>query len=757
MRKNSIGRRRNLAVLIFILPFATVFAAAPAAVIDIKSAEDIKTVHVERTSVPPRIDGVLDEPLWAEAAKVDRFYQLKPTVGALPTERTEIRITYDDDAIYIAAKMWDEASPNGIAATNMKHNSGLRDDDRISVVFDPFNTHRVGYRFETNANGVRNDVLVNGTLYNFDWMTIWDVAAKAYDGYWCAEFAIPFKSLPLSADNGTWGLNFGRAIRRKGEESAWVSHNRNWGVTVPGTMTGLSGMRQGAGLDIVPGLTLTSGSDRLAGERTSKASPSLDAYYRVTPSLNASITFNTDFSATEVDDRQVNLSRFGLFFPEKRDFFLNDSELFDFGQITSGNGSSTNNTAISRAGVENGRPFFSRRLGLSSSGTPVDIQYGAKLSGRVGRWNIGTLAIQQDNFTPTGGATINSPLALVARVSANVLSESTFGGIYTSGNNSSNDSNSLVGLDFNFRNSHLHGNKTLEASLWAQKSHTSGLSGRDGAAGVGISYPNESGWRGAVNIRELQQNFNPALGYVNVRGVRQSAGDIGYTGYLDRGWVHSWYSGVDYYQLNDIVRDTSLSRLVKLRLVELSNAIDDSVSLVYSRDAENVLKPFTLYTDARYPVAVPAGRYRFSETALEITAGRSRSMTGSLKLSDGSFYDGWHHGITAQYNWKQSRYFILGVSGIFDRIELSTGRFTNRLLRVTTDVAFTPNAGVTSSVQYDNNSELIGIQSRLYWVPRAGQRFSLVLNHAMQDPDRDRRFDPTTTELSARASYTFRY
>jgi hypothetical protein len=600
-------------------------------------------------------------------------------------------------------------------------------------------------------------VLVNGKLNNLDWVAIWDVAARAYQGYWCAEFAIPFKSLPLDASTDTWGLNLSRATRRMGEETAWVSHNRDWGITAPGTLTGMTGMRQGAGLDVVPGITASTRNDRVGNVTKRKLSPSLDAYYRVTPSLNSALTFNTDFSATEVDDRQVNLSRFGLFFPEKRDFFLNDSELFDFGQITSGNGSASNNTAISRASIENGRPFFSRRLGLSSTGTPVDIQYGAKLSGRVGRWNIGTLAIQQDDFTPSTGAPIHSPLALIARVSANVLAESTIGGIYTSGNNSSNDNNSLLGVDFNYRNSHLFGNKTLEASAWAQKSQTSGMAGRDSAFGFGVSYPNESGWRGGINVRELQPNFNPALGYVNLRGVRQYAGDVGLTRYLQAGWIHSWYSGIDYYQLDDIANRAPLSRVLKLRLMDLSNAVEDSVSLVYSQNDENVLKPFTLYNDNRFPVSVPQGRYRFGDMTLELTSGRSRPRTGSLRLNAGSFYDGTHQAVAADFKWKKSRWFILGLSGSMDRIDISTGHFVNRLVRVSTDVAFSAKAGVTTSVQYDNNSELIGVQSRIYWVPTARQRVSLVFNHAMQDPDRDRRFQSTISELSARAAYTLRF
>jgi hypothetical protein len=197
---------------------------------------------------------------------------------------------------------------------------------------------------------------------------------------------IPFKSLPFSSSIDTWGINFGRAIRRRGEEIVWVSRNRSYNPSIVGQVTGFEGMDQGRGLDIVPSTTVGRRRQFDPGIENTDIEPSLDLFYRITPSLNGSLTINTDFSATEVDDRQVNLTRFSLFFPEKRDFFLNDADLFEFGRI-----GTNGNRAASGASRQSARPFFSRRLGLGAGGQAVDIDYGGKLSGRVGRWSIGAL------------------------------------------------------------------------------------------------------------------------------------------------------------------------------------------------------------------------------------------------------------------------------------------------------------------------------------------------------------------------------
>src|SRR5690606_15809113 len=254
------------------------------------------------------------------------------------------------------------------------------------------------------------------------------------------------------------------------ESLAWVSRNRQVNPSVAGTMSGLRGLRQGLGLDVVPSMTLR--EDRIYGSaafREQNFEPSLDVFYRLTPQLNAALTLNTDFSATEVDNRQVNLTRFNLFFPERRDFFLQDADVFQFGNI-GGYG----NQAMSRGWQANGRPYFSRKIGISATGSPVDIEAGARISGRIGNWNVGSLAIRQDEFYD-----IDYQNLFIGRASANVLAESNIGFILTDGDPTSNVGNTVVGLDFRYLNTRLASGHNVESDAWYQQSETPGLDGDD--------------------------------------------------------------------------------------------------------------------------------------------------------------------------------------------------------------------------------------------------------------------------------------
>ena len=309
--------------------------------------QSLPSVRIVRTATPPVIDGRLDDEVWQTAAVISDFHQTRPVDHGPPSQRTEIYLLYDSDALYIGGRFY-ETDPKAISASILKHGTGLRDDDRFAIVIDPYNTRRGGYRFELNPNGVRIDALYENTGgFNLNWDGIWEGTSVIDDQGWTTEIKIPFKTLSFDPNNDTWGFNFGRAIRRLGEEDAWVSRNRSYNPSIVGLVTGFEGLDQGLGLDIVP--SLSNVHNRTFGPRTdhSQLDPSLDLFYKLTPSLNAALTINTDFSATEVDDRQVNLTRFDLFFPERRAFFLQDTDIFDFGNIgQSSNGAGRTNTAV---------------------------------------------------------------------------------------------------------------------------------------------------------------------------------------------------------------------------------------------------------------------------------------------------------------------------------------------------------------------------------------------------------------------------
>jgi hypothetical protein len=719
------------------------------------SQEDIPTetnspkqFRAARVESPPIVDGVLDDAVWSAAEVITDFHQTRPGNGTPTSERTEVYVVYTDDALYIAARMFD-SEPNLIAAPVIRHGLGMPSDDRLVVILDPFNSRRAGYRFETNLNAARHDALYTSvSSFSLDWNTIWDAAARVDGNSWVAELEIPFKSIPFDPAIEIWGFNFGRAIRRRGEEMAWVSQNRTYNPSISGQMTGLTGLDKGVGLDLVPSMAVNRQQRFDPVIKKTDWAPSLDAFYRITPSLNAALTVNTDFSATEVDSRQVNLTRFNLFFPEKRDFFLNDSDLFQFGNIGAMAGG---NNATSQGARENARPFFSRKLGLSRTGAPVDINYGGRISGRVGRWNIGTLAIRQDEF----GAFEPSNL-FVTRVSANVLSDSSLGFIYTDGDPDSNKDNSVAGIDFKYLNNRLSNGRQFEADAWYLVSDTPGLVGDDASFGFGLRLPNNSGWRSRMAYKEVQKNFNPAMGYVNRSNIRDLTADLGYTYFFGGEFLQSVFAGVDGQRI-DVIDEDLQSEVFVYRLAELQTNTRDILSVSYTTNREVVQRSFALYNSPVRQVAVLPGNYAFNEYQLAVNTGGQRRYAGSFSFTGGDFYNGTRTNLSGSLSWNQSRYFVTSLNYDWNDIKLPQGDFITRLTSISTQVAFSSTLYWISLAQYDNLSEEVGVNTRIQWIPRAGQEGYIVLNYNMQDKDKNNRFESAFSDLSLKFKYTFRF
>ena len=310
-----------LAVVLLALEAAPVFAQ--------NSGFVEKRATIAFAEQPPVLDGILDDAVWEQATLIDDFHQVKPTEYAEATQRTEVRLAFDEDYLYVGAKLFED-DPEQIIAKVMIHGARMRTDDRFGVILDTFQNKRSGYWFNATANSIRREGLFQGEQFDWNWPGIWHVESAITEFGWSTEFAIPFKTLSFPEDSN-WGLNFIRERVRDNEQIAWSSRNRSYSPSAAGTLSGIRGVSQGRGLDLVPSISVQSISDKVADESDTNTEPSLDIYYKITPSLNGSLTFNTDFSATEVDGRQVNLTRFSQFFPEKRSFFLRESEIFEFG------------------------------------------------------------------------------------------------------------------------------------------------------------------------------------------------------------------------------------------------------------------------------------------------------------------------------------------------------------------------------------------------------------------------------------------
>ena len=703
---------------------------AQAQSVQVGQGRDQKSIKMVRTDTPPLIDGVLDDAVWDNAAYIDEFHQIIPVEYAEPTERTEIRLLYDDDALYVAAKMF--IDPALITANILKQNTTIfGSDDFVSVSLDSFNTQRGGYFFGVNPNGVRADGLYrNISQFYADWDTIYFAETTIVEDGWIAEFEIPFKSISFDPSNDTWGLNFSRRVQYKNEQMVWVSNDRRYDPSSAGLATGMEGMKQGLGLDIVPSTSVTQERNIVAGTSDTRTEPSVDVFYKLTTGLNASLTVNTDFSATEVDDRQVNLTRFSLFFPEKRDFFLREADIFEFGRLN-----------------QNGRPFFSRRIGLGRGGDAVDLDVGAKISGRIGDWELGALSIRQGEQDTVSADTLS-----IIRVKKGLLSESTIGAIFTDGNPNSELDNSLAGIDFLYRKSDLPGGRIFEVSSWIQQSDTEGISGDDSAAGISVAFPSQEGLTGELQFNRFEDNFNPALGFTNRVGIDQSVAALNYNWRPDDGILQSVYFSTSWERYEDS-NGSLQSKGLTITPLELTSRAGDAMFLRSNFDTEVLTQPFRIYPG----VIIPVGEYDFENHGIEFRSASFRKLSGRIAFIDGTFYSGDQSRVFGNVTWQPSPKIRTNVGFNITDVKLPQGEFITRLLTAGVDYIFSNTLSWVNLVQYDNISETIGINMRLNWIPQAGQEFFFVVNHNMQDIDLDNRFHTSYSSVTAKFSYTFRY
>jgi len=704
-----------------------------------------KVINAFQFEEPPVIDGILDDDAWAFATVVNDLHEVLPDEFAEPSERSIIYVVYTREAMYIAARMYD-SEPDRISAQILRQGDWSLGEDSFDVMLDPFNNGRSGYIFDLTANGVRNQALYeNVTKENWSWNGIWHGATHIDEEGWVAEVEIPFKTLSFDPANDTWGINFARYIGRKSEQIGWLSTNRKQNPSLFGEVAGMKGMDQGIGLDVVASGRASQSKNFETGTSSDSVEPAVDVFYKVTPALTAALTFNTDFSGTGVDERQINLTRFGLFFRERRGFFLQDTDIFEFGRL--GGDGYLDKTTFSRVEKESGRPFFSRRIGLSATGETIDINAGGKLTGRVGAWDVGLLGIRQDEFETLGASNL-----FVARVSRNVLEESSIGLILTDGDPDSDLDNRLAGIDFRYLNTRLAGGRTLEGGVWYQQTTTEGVESGDAAFGATIRMPSAEGLRAGLSYKELQQNFYPALGFVNRVNVRDLTADLGYTWFPGNGMFREVFSGADYERI-ETLQDELQSQVLTIRALELSNNYGDQIAFHYQLMDEFLDAPFTISEG----VTLPVGDYSWDQYCVSASTGTYRKLTGEASYCGGDFFDGTQSTPGLSLIYRPNAHFKFSAGYQLSDIALPYGDFTTRLASLRADIAFTNTWYWENFLQYDNVSYSMGLNSILRWIPRAGREMVLVVNREFIDYMRDSTFTSVTGDITFKFSYTFRF
>ena len=568
-------------------------------------------------SQAPVIDGDLSDPIWSKAQPIDEFYQLEPAEGAPPTERTVVRILHDENNLYFSIMSFDD----GRVTARIKQRDGSIDsDDIIRIYLDPDMTRRNAYIFEINPLGARREGLIrNNTDVLYEWNTLWSAKARILPGGWSVEVAIPFRSISYGKRTD-WGFDFFRLVRRKNERIRWSSINKTIGsqdVTHSGTLAGIGGIRDGLGLD-VQAFALTRYRQVWDAPHTGtgiSVRPSGNIFYKITPSLTGTLTYNTDFSDAPLDQRHVNISRFSLFYPERRDFFLQDAASFEFG----GAPLSVNNDP-------NAAPFFSRRIGIVNS-EPVNILGGAKVSGQYGDVGIGALSV-----LTAGGAGVKEQLLSAARVTMPVFSESKLGLIVTNGDPTGLSENTVTGADFQLHDSNFLPGKILQGDFYYERSFSS-VSGQDDSFGLQLDFPNEP-WKASFRFKQVGERFDPALGFVSRPGIRDYQGYIAYRDRPTDSFIRWWEVGF----WRDIT--TSLNNEVQSVYnfnpwVGVYTEAGDYFFLETWEDVETT-PAFMLPHD----IPVPAEKYTFDVVHFRTETAPGRFISGVVDVQLGGFYGG---------------------------------------------------------------------------------------------------------------------
>ena len=658
-----------------------------------------------RTEDPPRIDGVLDDPAWALARPVDDFTQSNPVPGDPPTERTEFRILYDDRNIYIGVRCFDD-EPGLILARQTRRDRGTQGDDGVFISIDSNDDRRTGFFFDVGAAGSRTDGLIdNDRGIGSSWDGIWEAKTSIDDGGWSAEIRIPLATITFDTDR-PWGFNIARTIGRKRETVRW----RNWRregnirqVSHAGRLDGLEGLKQGRGLTIKPYVSARHDIQNHDVDVVTGA----DVFYRITPQMTLTLTYNTDFAEAEVDDRVVNLTRFPLFFPERRDFFLEDAGVFDFGGI-----------------FRSPRPFFSRRIGISG-GQQKGILAGARLTGRQGHLRFGAMSVQMDHDDVLGDKNLS-----VVRMQYDALEESSVGFILTNGDPARAGDNTLVGADFNYRNTSAFGGAgRITGGLFAQVTTTDTVGvhndNSDTSAVGGRLDINNDPWDFGWFFSRIGENYDPALGFVSRRGRFEYNADAGYT----------FRYSEDESRLRNIRLATSMSLFTDLGSVVdtfdyniLSTRFTfhsgDSLSgrVFFSRD--NPTEPFQIIDG----VTIPASTYDNLGVSFSAGSSATRPIAVSGSVTSRGFYGGNRRDYRVGLALRPGPYFSASASYSINDIDLPQGSFVVRLFSMRASVQFTPDLSWDNTVQWDNQSDQLGLNSRVRWEFRPGQELFVVYN-----------------------------
>ncbi len=699
----------------------TLYSLPVSAQSSVKSPDGRRQMTAIRATGPVVIDGVLDEEVWQRATPAADFIQADPLEGEPATELTEVRVAYDADYLYVAALCRD-TTPAGIVVNEIRKDFAGRDQDTFEILLDTFADRRNGFVFSTNSEGAKADTQVanEGRDVNPNWDAVWWVESRKTNDGWIAEFRIPFKTLRFEAGDGqTWGINFARRVRRKNEISYWSPVSRAYSIyraSSAGDLAGLPPLRQGRNLRIKP--FLAGGAVRGVGEGRfdRDLSAGVDLKAAVTPSLTFDATINPDFAQAEADEQQVNLTQFSLFFPEKREFFLENAGIFYFGDIPR----NQRQASRFRPPEEDLLLFFSRRVGLTDSGEQEPLYGGARLTGRAGGFTVGMMTMQskEDDGRPGNNYT-------VVRVRRDLFRSSDIGAIVLSREptGSSRDFNRVAGVDANFRFF-----RNLSVNTFAARSETPGVTTDQNSAKASIGWE-DSAKRTQASVMTIGEGFRDDMGFVRRTGVRRQFYDIAFMPQpesLRRRGIRQLQPHARTFIYHDPSGD-----LVS-RTVHIANQTtwNNGAYMEYAFEprVEAIARPFNIFPG----VTIPAGRYDWTQHLLLFESDHSKVLSGSIRYNFGGFWSGSQRNaqVSLLYRPTFRLVFDLGLQVSDISLKVPVANFTTTLVNFRSGYSFTANMFLDTLLQYRTDVKQFSANVRFNLIHRPLSDFFIVYNES---------------------------
>lgn len=723
---------------------ASAQTAAPA------SAAASHVTTASRAAEAPTLDGdVLGDAAWAKAVPISAFWQEQPDEGQPVSERTEVRVIFTKDMLYIGAVMYDR-EPGSITVSDARRDASMDDTDSFQMIVDTYRDRQNGFVFGTNPAGIEFDGQVtnegqgggglgfgqmqsggSGSGFNINWDGAWEVHSRIGDYGWSAEFAIPFRTLRYpSSPTQTWGINFQRNIRRKNERAFWAPIPRQFNLyrlSLAGSVTGIETPALRNFLITPYGLANAVKSGVRPVDTEMDYDFGGDVKYSITPSLTLDATINTDFAQVEVDDQQVNLDRFTLFFPEKRPFFLENAGFFSVG----------NPGEVDL--------FFSRSIGIGASGQSIPILGGARVSGKAGKFNVGLLNMQTSDYNDTVASTNFS----VARVSRDLPNRSSIGAIFTNRQaTGSLAADNEYGRTFGVDGKLGIGMTTMVTSFFA-KTETPGVETSDYAYNV-RSQTNRKQWDLNLGYQEVGSGFNPAIGFYSRRGYRKPDASI-MTRFRPKDFIkiqelrpHATFRG---FWALDGFQETGFLHLDNHWQFRDSTEIHTGMNLT----REGVRTPFEIYPG----IFVPPGTYDHAEAQLVAMTNQGAPISVSMRTTIGGFFGGDRLTLNPTVRFRAGDALTAQVDYQRNNIDLPWGEFVTNLVRTRVSYSFTPRIFTQALVQYNDRADLWSMNLRFGWLQAANTGLFVVYTDTRGLYDLFDRPERTDRSLTVKYSYLF--